>query len=36
MLAKQYFLIATKMKKLVEALPIEVPNQKDDLEMDKN
>ena len=35
-LAKQYFLIATKMKKLVEALSIKISEQKDKTEVSKN
>ena len=36
MLARQYFLIATKMKKLVEALIVELPDQKDNPKVSKN
>ena len=36
MLAKQYFLIATKIKKPVEALSIEMPDQKNKIKIDKN
>ena len=36
MLARQYFLIATKIKKPVEALPIEIHDQKDNPEINKN
>ena len=35
-LARQYFLIVIKMKKSIEALSIEVPDQKDKIEVNKN
>ena len=36
MLAKQCFLIATKMKRSVEALPIKISDQKNKIEINKN